>query len=186
MRKTQYAMLCGAAAVMAAVTPAAAGDYEDGYGDDRAEIINLQGRYLLAMDFNDPDAYASVFAEDGVLDWAGGEVVGREAIRAFLASGRYNPTAGATEVEGWPAAYRHFVTNQVIKVDGDTAHAITYWFQAGNLQDRGVMEFGMFGNYVDELEKIDGEWLFTRREIYNEGIESRFQTGTPNPDPFLE
>jgi ketosteroid isomerase-like protein len=158
----------------------------DGYADDRAAIINLQGRYLLAMDFNDPDAYASVFAEDAVLDWAGGEVVGREAIRAFLASGRYNPTAGATEVEGWPAGFQHFITNQVVEVDGDTAHAITYWFQGGNMTDRGKLEFGLFGHYVDRLEKVNGQWLFTRREIYNEGIPNRLRAGTPNPDPFLD
>jgi len=171
--------LITAGAAYAQVQPA-------GYADDRAAIENLQGRYLLAMDFNDPDAYASVFAEDAVLDWAGGEVVGRAAIRDFLASGRYNPTRGATEVEGWPAGYQHFITNQVIEVDGNTAHAITYWFQAGNMADRGKMEFGMFGHYVDRLEKIDGQWLFTRREIYNEGIQERFRAGTPNPDPFLQ
>ncbi len=175
-----------AVSILLAAGAAAAQDYDDGYAEDRAEIINLQGRYLLAMDFNDPDAYASVFTEDAVLDWAGGEVAGREAIRDFLASGAYNPTRGAAEVEGHPAAYRHFVTNQVIKVDGDTARAITYWFQAGNLQDRGTMEFGMFGNYVDTLAKVDGQWLFTRREIYNEGIPSRFQAGADNPDPFLK
>ncbi len=180
--KISMKILAGAA--VAAMLGAAGPALADSYAEDRALIENLQGRYLLAMDFNDPDAYAEVFAEDAVLDWAGGEVVGREAIRAFLASGRYNPTAGAAEVENWPAAYRHFITNQVIKVDGDTATAITYWFQGGNMQDRGVFEMGLFGHYVDQLHKVDGEWKFTRREIYNEGIPNRFRTGFPNPDPF--
>lgn len=157
----------------------------EGLGDDKAEIENLQARYLLAMDFMDADAYAEVFTEDGILDWAGGEIVGREAIRAFMASGNYNPARGAAEAD-WPAASRHFIMNQVIKVDGDKATAITYWFQANNNADRGTMTLGMFGNYVDQLERVNGEWLFSRREIYNEGIPGRNKAGTKNPDPFRQ
>jgi hypothetical protein len=181
MQKILTALAC--APVLAALAGTAAAD---GYGDDRAEIENLQARYVLAMDFHNPDAYAATFAEDGVLEWARGQIVGREAIRKWLASGVYNPTRGAKEVEGWPAAYRHFITNRVIKVDGDHATAVTYWFQGGNLQDRGKFEFGLFGNYVDELVKVDGQWLFKKREIYNEGLESRHRAGMPDPDPFLE
>ena len=48
---------------------------------DRAAIIDLQHRYVLAMDYFDADGYAAVFTEDGVLDWARGEVKGRAAIR---------------------------------------------------------------------------------------------------------
>ena len=28
---------------------------------------------------------------------------------------------------------------------------------------------GGFGHYEDDLVKVDGEWLFARRRIYNEG-----------------
>ena len=38
------------------------------YGEDRAEIEDLQARYLFALDFHDPDLYVSTFTEDGVLD----------------------------------------------------------------------------------------------------------------------
>ena len=179
MRRVLTTVACGM--VLLAVTGTAAAD---GYGDDRAAIENLQGRYLLAMDFHDPDAYAATFAEDGVLDWARGQIVGRKAIREFLASGKYNPTRGAKEVEGWPPAFRHFITNQVIKVDGDRATAVTYWFQGGNLQDRGKFELALFGTYEDELVKVDGQWLFKKRAIYNEGLENRHRADMPNPDPF--
>jgi hypothetical protein len=180
MRNILTALACGTALMTLAGTAAA------GYGDDRAEIENLQARYVLAMDFNNPDAYAATFTEDGVLDWARGQIVGRDAIRQFLASGAYNPTRGAKEVEGWPAAYRHFILNQVIKVDGDHATAVTYWFQGGNLQDRRKFEFGLFGTYEDELVKVDGHWLFKKRAIYNEGLDNRHRAGMPDPDPFLK
>ena len=61
--------------------------YPDGYADDRAAIIDLQHRYVLAMDYFDADGYAAVFAEDGC--WIGpeDEVIGRQAIREFMSSG---------------------------------------------------------------------------------------------------
>jgi len=154
----------------------------DGYGDDRAAIENLQGRYVLAMDFNDPDEYAGVFAEDGVLDWAGGEVVGREAIRKFMMDGIYNLSRNA-QAAAWPATTRHFITNQVIEVYGDTAKAVTYWFQVNNNAASREAAYGLFGHYEDELARIDGEWLFSRRTIYNEGIQTRARAGMENPAP---
>lgn len=182
MRKIVTTLACGAVLFVAAGAAAAADDYAEA----RAEIQNLQARYVLALDFHDADAYAATFAKDGVLDWARGQIVGREAIRKFAASGAYNPTRGAKHVDGWPAAYRHFITNQVIKVDGDHATAVTYWFQGGNLQDRGTFQFGLFGSYEDELVKVDGQWLFKKRAIYNEGLKNRHLAGTSDPDPFLK
>lgn len=151
------------------------------YAEDRAEIINLQGRYLFAMDFHDAKTYASTFAEDGVINWARGEIKGRDNIYKFMASGTYDPTSGV-EAGKWPAASRHFITNQVIKVNGNTARALTYWFQATNPgADRHTMVLGLFGNYEDELVKIDGRWYFKKRTIYNEGLDGRYMAGKPNP-----
>jgi hypothetical protein len=151
------------------------------YAEDRAAIVDLQGRYLFALDFQDAATYASTFAEDGILDWARGEIKGRKAIYEFISSGIYNPARSA-EKGKWPAASRHFITNQVIKVEGNTARARTYWFQAtNNAADRGSMVLGLFGHYEDELVKIDGQWYFKRRAIYNEGLEGRHKSGQKNP-----
>ena len=35
----------------------------DSYAEDRAAILDLQGRYLFALDFRDAEAYASTFSE---------------------------------------------------------------------------------------------------------------------------
>jgi hypothetical protein len=151
------------------------------YAEDRAAIINLQGRYLFAMDFQDAATYASTFAEEGALNWAQGEIKGRKAIYEFMSSGKYNPTRNAEKGQ-WPAASRHFITNQVIKVEGDTARALTYWFQAtNNTADRRTMVLGLFGHYEDELVKINGQWYFKSRTIYNEGLEGRHKAGQKNP-----
>jgi hypothetical protein len=159
------------------ITPALA----DSYAEDRAAIVNLQGRYLFALDFRDAEAYASTFIEDGVINWAQGEIKGRKAIHDFLSSGMYDPTKTAEEGK-WPAASRHFITNQVIKVEGNRAKAVTYWFQAtNNTADRRTMVLGLFGHYEDELVKIDGQWFFKKRVIYNEGLEDRHKAGKENP-----
>ena len=151
------------------------------YAEDRAAIVDLQSRYLFAMDFQDAETYASTFADDGVINWAGGEVKGRKAIYEFMSSGTYNPTRNAKKGK-WPAASRHFITNQVIKVEGDTAKAMTYWFQAtNNTANRRTMVLGLFGHYEDELVKIDGQWYFKKRTIYNEGLEGRHKAGQKNP-----
>ncbi len=156
---------------------AIAGDY----AEDRAAIMDLQGRYLFALDFKDAETYASTFTEDGIINWARGEIKGRKAIYEFIASGTYNP-AGSAEKGEWPAASRHFITNQVIKVEGNTAKAFSYWFQAtNNTADRRTMVLGLFGHYEDELVKINGQWYFKKRAIYNEGLEGRHKAGKENP-----
>jgi hypothetical protein len=153
----------------------------DNYAEDRAAILDLMGRYSFALDFRDAETFASTFTEDGVFIWARGEIKGRKAIFEWLSSDTYDPTKDAEEGQ-WPAASRHFITNQAIKVEGNTAKACAYWFQATNSPaHRRVMVLGLFGHYEDELVKIDGQWYFKRRVIYNEGLEGRHKAGQENP-----
>ena len=93
---------------------------------DRLAILETQNRYVIAMDYFDADGYAAVFTEDGVLDWARGEVIGREAIREFMATGTYDlrklnfQPAQTPEGKEWPPAVRHIVTNQVMLQSGES------------------------------------------------------------------
>ena len=165
---------------------ASAERYPEGYADDRAEIVDLQGRYVMAMDYFDADGYAAVFAEDGVLDWARGLVEGRAAIREFMASGTYDLTRGAPAAQtpdgrNWPSTVRHLITNQVIEVDGDKATALTYWIQFNNNEKRDQVAWMLFGSWYDEFVKIDGEWFFSLHRIHNEGNQRTFTAGQENP-----
>lgn len=173
-------------ALLLAAVAAQAEKYPEGYADDRAAIIDLQHRYVFAMDYLDADGYAAVFAPDGVLDWARGPVVGREAIREFMASGTYDFTRGAPKVEtedgrNWPSTVRHLIMNQVVDVDGDTAQAVTYWIQYNNNEQRNKAEWMLFGSWYDEFVKIDGEWFFSLHRIHNEGLPQSFTAGGENP-----
>lgn len=173
-------------ALMLVAISADAARYPEGYADDRAAIVDLQARYVMAMDYFDADGYAAVFAEDGVLDWARGVVEGRDAIREFMATGTYDLTRGATEAKtpdgrDWPSTVRHLITNQVIDVNGDTARAVTYWIQFNNNAARDQVEWMLFGSWYDEFVKIDGEWFFSLHRIHNEGNPRTFTAGQENP-----
>ena len=48
-----------------------------------------------------------------------------------------------------------------------------------NPERRGV--FDGFGHYEDELVKVNGTWLFTKRKIYNAGRDEWAYKGGKNP-----
>jgi hypothetical protein len=161
-----------------------------GYGNDRALIEDLQARYLFAFDFGDPQGYAETFAPDGILDFGWGETKGREAIAKFIADGRKRTEEARAKTEAGkrPNVGRHIINNIVVKIDGNKAHGVAYWSHMTSGPDgRGGVDF--FGHYEDDLVKINGEWLFARRRIYNEAIpEWASQYGvnpvtTPSPPP---
>lgn len=123
------------------------------YAVERALIENLQARYLFALDFKDHDLYVTTFTEDGILDVGNGAITGREAIKQAVA----NMPGG-----------RHHVTNLVLRIDGDRATGRAGWMHTGTNAE-GQMTIGGYGHYEDDFVKVDGEWLFARRRIYNEG-----------------
>ncbi|MCG6925021.1 MAG: nuclear transport factor 2 family protein [Acidobacteria bacterium] len=143
---------------------------QDGYAEDRAKIEDLQARYMFALDFGDAETYAATFAEDGVLDFGMGETLGRQAIRDLIAS--MPRTDEVTEAPDGsklrPAAGRHNITNIVLRIEGNRAVGRAYWFHMGNDNAERSAVLDSFGHYEDELVKVNGEWLFSRRKIYNE------------------
>jgi hypothetical protein len=68
MRKATGILFC-AIAVLLLTAASSPRSTQTSYADDRAEIENLQARYIFALDFRDADTYASTFTEDGVLDY---------------------------------------------------------------------------------------------------------------------
>jgi uncharacterized protein (TIGR02246 family) len=159
---------------------------EDTYAEDRAKIEDLQARYLFALDFRDAEAYAATFTEDGVLDYGAGKLVGREAIRNMVAGMRTNAERqGAADTSGQrPAAGRHNISNIVVTIIGDRATGTAYWFHMGNANPERRAQLNSFGHYEDELVKVDGEWLFSLRKIYNEQV-AEWAVGAAVPNPVV-
>ena len=193
MRKLSRALI-GATALIAAVAQmpaqAQAEEYDGNYARDRAQIEDLQARYLFAMNWGDFATYASTFAEDGVLDWARGTAVGRDAIReeaevlkvhlqahvlatvdrrTFLKRSGLAAGVAATTAP----VRRHFIANQVLDIDGDTATGRAYWYELDVEPTARQPYVIAYGHYEDELRKVDGKWLFSRRKIYNVILEGR-------------
>src|SRR4030095_4544970 len=178
MRKMRLLLAFAAmSALLAVVVMSAQTRPASSYADDRAAIEDLQARYLFALDFHDPDLYVSTFTEDGVLDYGSGDVKGRQAIKEVIAR-MPKPAAVAGMRDG---AARHNISNIVIKVDGDKAASVSYWFHYSNdnPQRRGV--FDGFGHYEDQLIKVNGKWFFTKRKIFNEGRDEWAYKGGKNP-----
>jgi ketosteroid isomerase-like protein len=179
MLRTRSSLAGAAALMMTLAVPAA---FAEGYAEDRAKIEDLQARYLFALDFQDADAYAATFTEDGILDYGAGEIKGREAIGGMVANMRANAERQrAEDTSGLrPAAGRHNITNIVIEINGDTATGTAYWFHMGNNNPERRAQLNSFGHYEDEMVKVNGEWLFSKRKIYNEQI-AEWAAGLDNP-----
>ena len=152
------------------------------YAEDRAFIEDLQARYMFALDFGDIDTYVATFTEDGVLDIGEGEWRGRETIKQRLLAipRREEPPASPGAPTLRPARGRHNITNIVLKIDGDKAWGRAYWFHMGNENPERSAVLDSYGHYVDELVKVNGEWLFSKRRIYNEQ-EARWAWQGDNP-----
>jgi len=180
MRKATGILLCGVAVLFLAATVSSRST-QSSYGEDRAQIENLQARYMFALDFRDADTYASTFTEDGVLDY-GPVVKGRDAIRKMIQGmAKTDADRAAKDTSGLrPAAGRHNISNVVIKIDGDKAVGRAYWFHYSNNNPTRTAQLDSFGNYEDELVKANGQWQFSKRKIYNEQVADWVYKG-PNP-----
>ena len=170
MRKWMGSLLCVITALSMVIVSSCATVETgiSGYAEDRAQIEDLQARYMFALDFSDPDVYVSTFTEDGILDIVGMQWEGRENIRQIFGAMSPAPPEGQDEQGPYPATGRHNITNIVLKIDGDKAVGRAYWFHYGNTNPERTAQLDSYGHYEDEMVKVDGQWLFSKRVIYNE------------------
>lgn len=141
---------------------------------DRQAIEQLMmGDYCLALDRRMWKDYAATFTEDGELVQGTSVTKGRKAIEELMSRPR-PPAAGAAAAPPPPppptagefGATKHVVTNLNLKLNGDSATATAYW-QTIAIRSGGVTAIAGVGHYVDVLKKVNGKWLFARREIVN-------------------
>ena len=173
--------LAALAALLLAAAPAAAEPtYGPSYGTDRAEIEDLMARYLFAIDYHDWNAYVATFTEDAELEFASGTYKGHQAIRDAVT--RFAEGIGqfySTE-DGQPAKLRHVILQSSVRVEGDRAWARSLWVEMANNGPEDSLKMGTFGLYEDELERVDGRWLLSKRRVLNDFIPNR-HSGPGNP-----
>ena len=72
------------------------------------------------------------------------------------------------------------VAQKAIRVEGERAWNTGLWFEMTNGGPDGSIALPSFGIYEDELARVGGRWLFTRRKICNEFLPGR-ESGAVNP-----
>jgi len=179
--RRNLALFLGAVLLASAAWAASRVSYDSNYARDRAEIDDLLARYLFALDWQDPDMYGSVFAEDGVLVWAGGTVNGRAAIVQEMRNARAaDERVNAATPSLRPFKRRHFVSNFALRIDGNRATVRSLWFEFNNDGSDRRPYVGGYGHLEDELQRVDGRWLISRHQVFNEQREN-MGAGSANP-----
>ena len=124
---------------------------------ERDAITRLMVRYADRIDANDPVGAASCFAPDGVgVYW--GDYRGREAIAERLTG----------ILAGFHATSHHLTNVQIELTSATTAQAQSYVYAFHRLKG-SFEQMHYWGRWVDEIEKVEGEWLFARREVVGTG-----------------
>jgi uncharacterized protein (TIGR02246 family) len=154
-----------AACLALSALPATAQDdtFQPGLGtwQDRVLVEMTLQRYVAGFDSSDPDLFASAFADDGVFEYNEDVFAGRDEIAGFILRRLGGRPAGVVNRE---SRLYHVVTNSVIVFEDEThATHTAYGITIGRTLEE--THISSSGSYTDELEKIDGEWLITRRVL---------------------
>ena len=112
------------------------------------EIRQLAAKYSLALDMRNLDAMAGCFPADVRV---GKGQQGREALRRWLDDTMRHQFTGTS----------HHIGNHIIEFsDADHAHGVVYSKNEHETGDEWVIMQMM---YIDDYERIDGQWFFQRR-----------------------
>jgi hypothetical protein len=117
---------------------------------DRQDILDCLTRFSRGMDRFDREVFLSAFHLDATIA-AGSFVGGPEALFDW---------ARAMHDHGQVATH-HNLLNLTCDIDGDTAHAETYYLFVGRNRDESNWIAG--GRYVDRLERRQDEWKIAVR-----------------------
>jgi hypothetical protein len=113
---------------------------------DRAEILDCITRYARGMDRLDRDLARSAYHDGAIDDHVG--FVGE--VDDFL--------DWAFAYHGGQTRHQHYVTNHHVELDGDVAHAETYYMFVGTERDPTAPLTVFGGRYVDRFERRAGRW----------------------------
>ena len=131
---------------------------------DRASIGDLLIEFARALDERDWDAYAAVYAEDGVLDISPDIAhKGREGMAEFVAH----------SLSGYAGGTHHLNTTHAIAIDGDVASARAYLLAAHVFESPAKHGDGA-GWYDYDLRRTEEGW-----RISHVTLTIRYVSGEP-------
>lgn len=126
---------------------------------DRIEIEDMIVRYYVDMGAGKSHDLAQYYTEDAVLDINGLTYKGRKEIEKLYAG------VGDSGEAPFSGKMHMLLNNAIINVDGDTATAWFIWTGVLNYDIKKSPRFQEQGREYDELVKIKGRWLLTKRYI---------------------
>lgn len=118
-------------------------------------IRELMATYAQALDACRFADVAACFAPDGEWTTDYGAARGPAEIEAFI--------RGIVPVKGEGPQRKHYITNIIVAVDGDTASAVSDYLIVRESED-GLMPV-MGGTYHDRFVKTPAGWRFSRKEL---------------------
>lgn len=126
---------------------------------DKHEIHEMLMRYCRGVDRADRNLIASCFHPDAVDDHG-----------YFRASGTEIPDVIVAKVKEFSTASMHFIGNELVDVQGDTAFSEAYFFAClvVPLEEQQEATRIRAGRYIDVLERRDGQWRITKRTVVDE------------------
>jgi hypothetical protein len=113
---------------------------------DREEIIACLRRYTRGMDRQDREMVRSAYHEDAI-DIHGSFVGGLDEFLDWVF--RYHADQHL---------HQHYMTNHTIDLDGDAAHAETYYQFVASYPDPKAKLIIAGGRYIDRLERRMDRW----------------------------
>lgn len=119
---------------------------------DTLNIHQLYARYSDAITRKDPETFGSCWSDDAYWLLLGVEHRGRKAIVEA-----YSNAVAATDF------VLHLASAPLISLDGDKAKVRSQVQEILHFSGGGGML--ILANYNDELQKVDGQWLFAARRI---------------------
>ncbi len=132
------------------------------HSDDIQKIKNLVYTYSELLDTGDLDGLGRLFAH-AVVRMAGSdnELRGADAVRGLIAQ-------TVQLYDGIPRT-KHVTTNLIVETDprGVTASTRSYYVALQSLSSTSLQPI-LAGRWHDRFEKVNGDWRFVERTIYND------------------
>lgn len=138
---------------------------------DRQEIHDVILGFARAVDRLDRDLYEATYHPD-IVDDHGMFVGGREAfydwMEPMLREQRHST--------------QHFMGNHTVEIDGDTAHAETYFINS-SMTKQGKPFTMVGGRLIDQLVREDGRWSIIKRVLLTDWQLPLAAGAFEQPDP---
>ena len=139
---------------------------------EKLKIHELCARYTLTLDGHDIEGWAACFTKDGVFGYGDRALVGRDKIFAY----------GEVHKD---LASRHINTSLVCDIDSTGERATGRSAIVLTLATRRGYKVAFMGHYRDELQRVDGQWLISRRWVVADALPGDPSFDLPASDPDL-